>query len=193
MMVSSAMAVLPVWRSPMISSRWPRPIGIMPSMALMPVCMRLLHGLAVDDAGRDALDRVGLVGDDGAFAVDGTPERVHHAADQRLAHRHRHDRAGAAHFLAFLDVLVFAQQHRAHLIFFEVHGDAGNAVAELDQLARHDLVEAVNARDAVADRHDGADFADIDGTLVVLDLVPQNACNLVCPYLSHKIPSHMPS
>jgi hypothetical protein len=27
-MASSAIAVLPVWRSPMISSRWPRPIGI---------------------------------------------------------------------------------------------------------------------------------------------------------------------
>ena len=38
MMVSRAMAVLPVKRSPMISSRWPRPIGIMPSMDLMPVC-----------------------------------------------------------------------------------------------------------------------------------------------------------
>src|SRR3972149_482442 len=38
MMVSTAMAVLPVWRSPMISSRWPRPMGIMPSMALRPVC-----------------------------------------------------------------------------------------------------------------------------------------------------------
>ena len=32
------MAVLPVWRSPMISSRCPRPIGIIESMALMPVC-----------------------------------------------------------------------------------------------------------------------------------------------------------
>jgi hypothetical protein len=39
MIVSIAMAVLPVWRSPMISSRWPRPIGIMVSMALMPVCI----------------------------------------------------------------------------------------------------------------------------------------------------------
>ena len=38
MIVSRAMAVLPVWRSPMISSRWPRPIGIMASIALMPVC-----------------------------------------------------------------------------------------------------------------------------------------------------------
>src|SRR5688500_12538297 len=32
-----ATAVLPVWRSPMMSSRWPRPMGIMPSIALRPV------------------------------------------------------------------------------------------------------------------------------------------------------------
>src|SRR5215469_10861970 len=38
MMVSMAMAVLPVCRSPMISSRWPRPIGVIASIALMPVC-----------------------------------------------------------------------------------------------------------------------------------------------------------
>ena len=39
-----AMEVLPVWRSPMISSRWPRPMGIMESMALMPVCRGSLTG-----------------------------------------------------------------------------------------------------------------------------------------------------
>ena len=39
MIVSTATAVLPVWRSPMISSRWPRPMGIRASMALRPVCM----------------------------------------------------------------------------------------------------------------------------------------------------------
>ena len=38
MMVSMAMVVLPVERSPMISSRWPRPIGIIASIAMMPVC-----------------------------------------------------------------------------------------------------------------------------------------------------------
>ena len=35
--VSMAMAVLPVLRSPMISSRWPRPIGVMASIDLIPV------------------------------------------------------------------------------------------------------------------------------------------------------------
>ena len=38
MIVSIAIAVLPVWRSPMISSRWPRPTGIIPSIAFSPVC-----------------------------------------------------------------------------------------------------------------------------------------------------------
>jgi len=39
MIVSSAIAVLPVWRSPMISSRCPRPIGIIESIAFSPVCI----------------------------------------------------------------------------------------------------------------------------------------------------------
>src|SRR3984885_8765869 len=37
--VSMITAVLPVCRSPMISSRWPRPIGINASIALRPVCI----------------------------------------------------------------------------------------------------------------------------------------------------------
>src|SRR5437660_1668129 len=38
MIVSRSTAVLPVWRSPMTSSRCPRPIGIMASIDMMPVC-----------------------------------------------------------------------------------------------------------------------------------------------------------
>ena len=39
MMASMATAVLPVWRSPMISSRWPRPTGTMESIDFRPVCI----------------------------------------------------------------------------------------------------------------------------------------------------------
>src|ERR1022692_4770197 len=58
MMVSSAMAVLPVWRSPMINSRWPRPMGIMASMALMPVCSGSLTGRRSTTPGAIALDTI---------------------------------------------------------------------------------------------------------------------------------------
>jgi len=37
MIASIATAVLPVWRSPMISWRWPRPMAVMASMAAIPV------------------------------------------------------------------------------------------------------------------------------------------------------------
>ena len=50
MIVSIAIAVLPVWRSPMISSRWPRPIGIIASIAFRPVCTGSVDRLALDDA-----------------------------------------------------------------------------------------------------------------------------------------------
>src|SRR3954452_21202892 len=39
MIVSMMTAVLPVCRSPMISSRWPRPMGISASIAFRPVCI----------------------------------------------------------------------------------------------------------------------------------------------------------
>ena len=45
MIVSTATDVLPVLRSPMISSRWPRPIGVIASMTLMPVCIGSFTGL----------------------------------------------------------------------------------------------------------------------------------------------------
>ena len=96
--------------------------------------------------------------------------------------------------VAFLDFRVFAQQHRAHLVFFQVHGDAGNAVRELDQLAGHDLFQAVNARDAVAHRDHRADFGDIDRAFVILDLLAQNAGDFVRSNLSHNsfLPINLP-
>ena len=44
MIVSMQMVVLPVERSPMINSRWPRPIGIIASIGMMPVCTAWLTG-----------------------------------------------------------------------------------------------------------------------------------------------------
>src|ERR1044072_1522217 len=58
MIVSTAIVVLPVWRSPMMSSRCPRPIGIIASIALMPVCIGSMTGWrcttpgALNSAGR---------------------------------------------------------------------------------------------------------------------------------------------
>ena len=82
-------------------------------------------------------------------------------------------------------MLVFAQQHGAHLVLFEVHGDARNPVSELDQLARHDLLEAVDACDSIAHRDHRTDFGNVDGAFVIFNLLPENTGNFVRSDMSH--------
>ena len=120
---------------------------------LDPGLHRFFDRLPFHHAGRDALDRIEAFCRDRSFAVDRISERVHDPPDQRLAHRNRHDAARALDLVAFFDVGVVAQHHRAHLIFFQVQRDARNAAGELDQLARHHVFETVNARDSVTHRN----------------------------------------
>ena len=51
---------------------------------------------------------------------------------------------------------------------------------ELEQLAGHDLFQAVNFGDAVADLDHRADFGDGDAGFKVLDLLPDDFVNFVC-------------
>ncbi len=85
MIVSIAIAVLPVWRSPMISSRWPRPIGIIESIALRPVCSGSVTGWRWTTPGAlNSAGRVSLVSMS-PLPSSGLAERVDDAAQQRLA------------------------------------------------------------------------------------------------------------
>ena len=138
---------------------------------LQPGLQRLLHRLPIHDAGREALDGRELSGRDRPLAVDRLAERVHDAAEQLVADRHRHDAAGALDDVAFLDLLVFAEQHGADAFLFEVERDAEHAVRELEHLAGHGVVHAVHARDAVADRDDAADLRHVHVDGVAPDLL----------------------
>ena len=122
----------------------------------------------------------------GPLSSMGSAERVDHAADHGVAHGHAHDASGALDLVAFFDLGVFAEQHDADLIFFQVHGDAGYAVGEGKQFAGHDFVESIDARDAVAQRDDGAGFVHGDLGFVVLDLLADQFRDFVCFDLCHK-------
>ena len=112
---------------------------------------RLMHRLARNDAGRLHVDALALLRGDRALAVDRIAERIDHAAEHLLADRHVHDRARALDGLAFLDLAVVAEDHDADIVGFEIERHAAHAVLELDHLAGLHVVEAVDARDAVAD------------------------------------------
>ena len=141
---------------------------------------RLFDREAIGDARRQPLDGRELVGRDRALAVHRLAERVDHAAEHRVAHRHRDDAAGALDLVAFLERVELAEQHGADAVLFEVQRDAEQAVGKLQHLAGHGLVHALHARDAVAHRHDGADFGDVDVEREAAQLFPDNPRDVVC-------------
>ena len=159
----------------MISSRWPRPIGTERVERLEPGLHRLVHRLARDDARRLDLDAAALGRLDRALAVDRVAERVDDAAEQRLADRNVDDGAGALDGRAFGNLGVRAEDHDADIVGLEVERHALGAVVELDHLAGLDVVEAVDARDSVADREHGADFGDLRIGVEIRDLVADDA------------------
>ena len=101
--VSTHTVVLPVLRSPMISSRWPRPMGVMASMDLMPVCSGSCTGLRPMMPGAWISMRRIWCADDGALAVDRLAEGVDDPAEQGVADGHREDAAGGLDGGALLD------------------------------------------------------------------------------------------
>src|SRR5207302_3308943 len=123
---------------------------------------RLLDRLAIDHAWRDALDRVVLRRFDRTLSVDWDAQRVHYAADQIRPHRNRHDPSAAPHFVAFPDGLVFAQEHYADVVLFQVEGQSGDVVGKLDELTGHDPIETVHAGDSIAHGHHGPHFRNVD-------------------------------
>jgi hypothetical protein len=106
---------------------------------------RLAHRLALEHRGRGALDQAPLGGLHRALAVLRVAQGVDHAAEHPVAHRHRDDGPGGLHLVAFLDLLVAAEEDHAHVVLLEVQRQAAHAAGELQQLAHHAVVEAVHA------------------------------------------------
>jgi hypothetical protein len=155
MMVSTPMVVLPVERSPMINSRWPRPMGIIASTAMMPVCTGWLTDLRLMMPGR-FFRRDKRFAVDRAFAVDRLAEGVDDAAQQALP-------TGTWSSLPVVrtswpsDAGVIAQDDGADFGFLQVQRQADDAVAEVQHLVEHGVGEALDLGHAVADFADGAD------------------------------------
>src|SRR4030088_3062328 len=138
---------------------------------------RLVDRFARDDAGRLDVDAHALVGLDRTLAIDRIAERIDHAADQALANRGIDDGAGALDGLTFLDLAVGAEDHDADVVGFEIERHAAGAVLELDHLAGLDVVEAVDAGNAVADGQHLSDFGNLSLLAEILDLVLEDRGN----------------
>ena len=164
----------------MISSRWPRPIGISASMALMPGLDRRVDALAGDDAGGDPLDRAGLRRRDRALVVERAAQRVHDAA--RAAPAPTGTSTTRPVVLTVSPSLMrgrVAQDDRADGLLLQVQGHAHDAAGKLEQLGRERALEPVDLGDAVADLDDRADVARLRGRVEVVDRGLDDADDLV--------------
>src|SRR5262249_28739895 len=122
------------------------------------------------------------------LAIDGIAERVDDSPEQPAAHGHVDDSTRALDRIAFLDIAVVAEDHDADIVGLEVQGHAAYAAGELDHLASFNLVEAVDAGDAVADREHRADLRDIGLGAEVLDLLLEDGGDFCGADFHHPTP-----
>ena len=163
----------------MISSRWPRPIGISASIALTPVWTgvstpwRTMTPGAMRSTGRVA------VAVDRALVVERATERVHDPAEQRGPDRHLDHAPGRLDRVAFLDRGRVAEDDRADRLLLEVEGHAHQAVREFEQLGRERAGQPIDLGDPVTDLDDGPDAAGLDTGVERVDRGLDDAGDLV--------------
>ena len=166
-----ATVVLPVLRSPMISSRWPRPIGVMASIALMPVCSGSCTGLRPMMPGAWISTRRWMPPTISPLPSIGSPSALTTRPSIASPTGTREDAAGGLHGLAFLDAVGVAEDDGADRVLVEVQGQADGAVLELEQLVHGAVGQAADAGDAVADLGDAADGAGLERRLEALEVL----------------------
>src|SRR6185503_14959131 len=103
--------------------------------------------------------------------------RIDDAAEQAFAHRHVDDFAEALDGVAFLQAAVFAENNDADIVAFEVQRHALHAARKLDHFPGLHVLEAVDARDAVADRENAADLGNLGLSTETFDLLFQDRGN----------------
>ena len=141
---------------------------------------RLGDRLTLHDARGLELGRAQLARLDVALAVQRLAERGDDAAEEGLADRDLEELVRALDGVALDDVLPVAEEHGAHVVGLEVQRQAAHAVRELEHLERHAVLEAVDARDAVAHGEDGADLGQLGRSLVEpLDAALEDGGDLV--------------
>jgi hypothetical protein len=130
-MVSSAMAVLPVWR--VAQNQLPLAAADGNESINDHEAGLKRHGdrCAVHDGRCRAFNGQSLAGGHRPVVVERPTERVNDASQQCVAHGHVHDPARALDFIARMQMPVFAEQHDADFVLVHVERDAEHIAGKL--------------------------------------------------------------
>ncbi len=180
MIVSIAIVVLPVARSPMISWRWPRPIGVIESIALMPVAIgswtdwRSITPGACSSRARRSSASISPRPSIGVPSGSTTrPRKPSPTGTERISPVRRTVWPSSM-------LVEVTEDDDADLAGVEVQRDAEGAVLELEQLVGHRRRQALDPGDAVTGLGDGADLLLAGGRrLVVVDVLLERVPDLL--------------
>ena len=121
MIVSIAIAVFPVERSPMMSSRWPAADGDHRVDRLESRLERLRHGLPQHDPRRNDIDPARVFDRvDRPGRIHRIPESPDDPARDSLPDRDLEHPPGAPHLVSLVEIRPLPQDHGADVVFFEI-------------------------------------------------------------------------
>ena len=166
-----ATVVLPVLRSPMISSRWPRPIGVIASIALMPVCSGSCTGLRPMMPGAWISMRRSCAPTSSPRPSIGSPRALTTRPSTPSPTGTERMRPVALTVWPSSIVVDVAEHDGADRLLVEVEGEADGAVLELEQLVDRGVGQAADTGDAVADLGDAADGAGLERRLEAVEVL----------------------
>ena len=127
-------------------------------------------GFTGNDPGGEFFDRILGIGNDRTFAIERFAEGIDNAPEEAFANRDGEEAASGADFVSSFDVLAGTEEHAANFGFFQVEGESVDAAGEFDHLIEHDVTEALDFGDAVADFTDNTDIGAGDGSFEAGDL-----------------------
>ena len=136
-------------------------------------------GFSLDDTRRLVFNGPGLGTVDGAFAVDGVAQSIHHPANQLLPHRDGKDLPGAPHQAPFLHAHIRAQHNHTDAVLLQVQRHAHSAAVKAEQLVGPAAVQTVDLGNAVSHLDHVADFILLGFCAIVFDLVLNDLGNFV--------------
>src|SRR5690554_901361 len=115
---------------------------------------RLVNGLTGDYTRGDLFNRVGQLGFNRAFAVDGVTQCVDHTSQQFRTYRYFQNTAGTTGLHALSQSQVVTQNDRTYGITLQVQSQTIDATFKFDHLTVHDVGETVDQNDTVRNAYD---------------------------------------
>ena len=146
---------------------------------------RLVDGLTVDNARCLAVEgHLKFLTANGCAAINGLAKGVDDASDHLFAYLDGGDATCAAGNIALLDTLGGTEEHYAHIVFLQVHGDGHGAVFKLHEFVFGNIAQTIQTGHAVGDVKHFANFLKLHIALDALKFIEEDVGNFACFYIA---------